>query len=67
MHDSPGSLLSYTIYSAGVVIGSLSPEQWLIFLSIIAVLVRLPVDLHRGYKAYREFRSRNDDDVEKGG
>jgi len=40
-----GAWWSYPIYAAGILAGTMSPEQWLMGLSILAVLVRLGIDV----------------------
>lgn len=39
-----GAWWSYPIYAAGLFVGVLSPEQWLVFLSIVAVVIRIAND-----------------------
>lgn len=53
---APGSWMSYTIYAAGLSIGALSPEQWLVVLSLIAVLIRIIIDLPKLFLSFRKIK-----------
>lgn len=43
--SSHGAWWAYPIYAAGIAIGAMSPEQWLIALSLVAVIIRIIIDL----------------------
>jgi hypothetical protein len=45
MPDHTGSWWSYPVYAAGIVIGAMSPQDWLIALSLLAVVIRIITDL----------------------
>lgn len=42
-----GSWWSYPIYLIGVAVGAFSPEEWLVILSLVAVVMRIVIDLPR--------------------
>lgn len=42
--DHSGAWWSYPVYSAGLIVAKLSPDDLLLTLSIVAVLVRLGID-----------------------
>ena len=45
MTDQPGAYWSYPIYAAGLVVGAMSPQEWLVALSLVAVVIRIVTDL----------------------
>lgn len=65
-HDTPlTSAVTYTIYGAGIIIGSLSAHEWLVYLSLVAVCLRLPVDAHKAWRYFRPAKPgyRRDEDT----
>lgn len=63
-HEVRDTILSYSVYATAGVVGAFSAQQWLIYLSIVAVLLRIPVDGLRLYRVFKEkstARVSNDD------
>lgn len=55
-HGAEGAWWAYPIYVVGLVVGMMSPEQWLIALSLVAVIIRIIIDIPRACEAIRKLR-----------
>lgn len=53
MPEHHGAWWSYPIYASGFLVAAMSPEQWLMVLSILAVLTRLAIDVPTAIEKYR--------------
>lgn len=62
MESHNGAWWSYPVYAAGFFVGSLSPQDWLVSLSLVAVMVRIVSDIPTffasGHKIARWVRDR---------
>lgn len=62
MEPHQGGWWSYPVYAAGFFVGSLSPQDWLVSLSLVAVMVRIVSDIpaffSSGNKIARWFRDK---------
>lgn len=53
MPEHSGAWWSYPIYASGFAVAAMSPDQWLMTLSILAVLARLAIDVPTVIAKYR--------------
>lgn len=59
MEDHSGAWWSYPIYAAGLFVGVMSPEQWLVALSLVAVIIRIVIDLPKAGESVKKLRWRS--------
>ncbi|MCK9468106.1 MAG: hypothetical protein M0Q49_01705 [Porticoccaceae bacterium] len=58
MPEHHGAWWAYPIYASGFLVAAMSPEQWLMTLSILAVVARLAIDVPTVIAKYRPQISR---------
>ena len=58
MPEHHGAWWAYPIYASGFLVAAMSPEQWLMTLSLLAVIARLAIDVPTAIAKYRPQISR---------
>lgn len=56
MPEHSGAWWSYPIYAAGLFVGVMSPEQWLVALSLVAVIIRIVIDLPKAGESVKKLK-----------